>query len=155
MENATGITSVKCLLVKVKHLLVQFVNLVEDWLTLINRSLLYRRLQLLYLFLLLHAFLMDKQLEFLCLGAELVVVQHPDFLIRHLHLLDVRLYELHIACRLITEQRLQKFCKVHFMFFVFISVSTVIWQHPCQYQQLGAKLTKKSKRQKRQKGKHT
>ena len=66
---------IETFLIEFEHFLVELVNFLEYRLSLIDGCLLYRCLQLLYLFLLSHTFLVDICLELLCLGTELVVVK--------------------------------------------------------------------------------
>ena len=84
--------------VVVESLLVQLVNLVEDFLALVNRCLLDLCTQLCYLLTLLPGCILYILLYLFCLGTQLIIAERLDFRISRLHLVYVRLNQLHVTC---------------------------------------------------------
>ena len=95
---------VECFLIDFEYFLVNLVYLVEDSLTLVDRCFFNLSFELFYLSLLLFGRILHIRLDLFCLGAQLVVVESLNLWVSLLNLLHKRLDELHVACRLVSEQ---------------------------------------------------
>ena len=122
LHNAEGCGQylVECYLVVVECFFLQFVYLVEDTFTLIDGCVLDGSFQLGYLLALCFAGILYILLYFLGFGTELVIAQGLDVGVFSLYLFYDGLNELHVACRLVAEQRLEKFVEIHCVLFFFL-----------------------------------